>query len=65
METSTHTIDVDSFWEYTNPAMSEDRFRTALNSANGDKRLELLTQIARTYGLRQRFSEAHDVLNQV
>ena len=65
MEASTNTINIDSFWEYTNPAESEDRFRTALLSAHGDERLELLTQIARTYGLRQRFGEAHDLLNQV
>ncbi len=65
METSTNTLDIDSFWEYANPALSEDRFRTALTSAHGDVRLELLTQIARTYGLRQRFGEAHDLLNQV
>jgi tetratricopeptide (TPR) repeat protein len=65
MQTATTTIDIDSFWEYTNPAVSEDRFRAALTSAHGDARLELLTQIARTYGLRQRFGEAHDLLNQV
>jgi tetratricopeptide (TPR) repeat protein len=65
MQEPTNTIDIDSLWEYTNPAESEDRFRTALISAHTDERLELLTQIARTYGLRQRFSEAHDLLNQV
>jgi tetratricopeptide (TPR) repeat protein len=65
MQGSTNTIDIDAFWEYTNPTLSEDRFRTALISAQGDERLELLTQIARTYGLRQRFGAAHDLLNQV
>jgi len=65
MQESTNTINIDLFWEYTNPALSEDRFRAALTSAHGDARLELLTQIARTYGLRQRFSDAHDLLNQV
>jgi tetratricopeptide (TPR) repeat protein len=65
MPASTDTIDIDSFWEYTNPAVSEERFRTALTFAHGDARLELLTQIARTYGLRQRFDKAHDLLNQV
>jgi tetratricopeptide (TPR) repeat protein len=65
MKASKNAINIDSFWEYTNPAESEDRFRTALISAHGDERLELLTQIARTYGLRQRFGEAHDLLNQV
>jgi tetratricopeptide (TPR) repeat protein len=59
------TIDIDSYWEYANPALSEERFRTALLAAHGDERLELLTQIARSYGLRQRFEQAHDLLNQV
>ena len=36
-----------------------------LSSTQGDERLELLTQIARTYGLRQRFAEAHELLNEV
>jgi tetratricopeptide (TPR) repeat protein len=63
MQASGSTIDIDSFWEYTNPAVSEERFRIALSSAQGDVRLELLTQIARTFSLRQRFDEAHEVLN--
>ena len=65
MQTSGDTIDIDLFWEYTNPAASEERFRTALSSAQGDVRLELLTQIARTFSLRKRFDEAHKVLNDV
>jgi tetratricopeptide (TPR) repeat protein len=56
---------IDSLWEYTDPVESEARFRAALISAHGDERLELLTQIARTYSLRGRFGEAHDLLNQV
>lgn len=58
-------IDIDSFWEYSDPAASEERFRTALDSARGDLQLELLTQIARTFSLRSRFEEAHRVLNDV
>ena len=58
-------MDIDSFWEYTDPALSEERFRSALGTAQGDERLELLTQIARTYSLRKRFGEAHQVLNEV
>ncbi len=65
MQTSENTPNIDSFWEYTNPAVSEERFRAALSSAQGDVRLELLTQIARTFSLRQRFDEAHEVLNDV
>jgi tetratricopeptide (TPR) repeat protein len=65
MQASGNTIDIDSFWECADPGLSEERFRAALRSAQGDQHLELLTQIARTYGLRQRFAEAHDLLNEV
>ena len=65
MQASGNTPDIDSFWEYTDPALSEERFRTAMGLAKGDERLELLTQIARTYSLRKRVDEAHTVLNEV
>ena len=58
-------MDIESFWEYSDPAASEQRFRQALDSAAGDQRLELLTQIARSYGLRDRFEEAHQLLDEV
>jgi len=58
-------MDIESFWEYSDPAASEQRFRQALDSAGGDERLELLTQIARSYGLRDRFEEAHQLLDEV
>jgi len=50
--------DIDSFWEYSDPAASEARFREALGDARGDERLELLTQVARTYSLRKDFATA-------
>lgn len=65
MMLSDNNIDIDAFWEYSDPAASETRFRAALDSARGDLRLELLTQIARTFSLRSRFEEAHGVLNDV
>jgi tetratricopeptide (TPR) repeat protein len=58
-------MDIDAFWEYADPALSEERFRTALASAKGDERLELLTQIGRSLSLRGRFDEAHEILNDV
>ena len=58
-------MDIESFWEYSDPAASEQRFRQALDSAEGDQRLELQTQIARSYGLRDRFEEAHQLLDEV
>lgn len=58
-------MDIDSFWEYGYPAASEARFRTALAASEGDGRLELLTQIARTFSLRGEFGAAHAVLDEV
>jgi tetratricopeptide (TPR) repeat protein len=58
-------MDIDSYWEYGDPAASEARFRAALAQARGDERLELLTQVARTYSLRRDFAQAHRLLDQV
>jgi len=58
-------MEIDTYWEYGDPAGSEARFRGALEAARGDERLEILTQIARTYSLRKRFDEAHRQLDEV
>jgi len=58
-------MDIDSFWEYSDPALSEQRFRAALDTASPDERLELLTQIARTLGLRKQFEQAHALLDEI
>lgn len=58
-------MDIDAFWEYSDPAASEDRFRAALAAAEGDERLEMLTQIARTFSLRGQFAAAHAELDGV
>ena len=58
-------IDIDSFWEYGDPAASEVRFRAQLPNATPDEQLQLLTQIARTHSLRRQFDAAHAVLDDV
>lgn len=58
-------IDIAELWNFSDPAASERVFRDELARATGDLRLELLTQIARTYGLRQRFDEAHALLDAI
>ena len=58
-------MDIDSYWEYGDPAASEARFRALLPQAGGDQRLELLTQVARTYSLRRDFEQAHRLLDEV
>jgi tetratricopeptide (TPR) repeat protein len=58
-------MDIDAYWEYSDPAASEERFRAALGSAKGDERLEIMTQVARSYGLRKRFDEAHAILDEM
>lgn len=55
-------IDLGPMWDYGNPALSEQRFRAALASANADDALILQTQIARTLGLRGDFTRARDTL---
>jgi tetratricopeptide (TPR) repeat protein len=65
MNTDPAHPDIDSLWEYGDPAASEARFLDALDAAQGDARLELLTQVARTYSLRRRFDEAHATLDDV
>lgn len=58
-------MDIDSHWEYGDPAASEVRFRGLLEQAQGDQRLEVQTQIARTYSLRRDFAQAHRLLDEV
>ncbi len=57
--------DIHALWDYDDPAGSEARFRAALAEATHDAALSLRTQIARTYGLRRRFDEAHRTLDAV
>ena len=62
---TTGAMEIESFWEYSDPAGSETRFRAALANAQGDERLEVLTQVARTYSLRKRFDDAHKLLDEI
>ena len=58
----------DSLWNYNDPAASESRFRELLPQiqASGDASMlaELLTQIARSQGLQQKFADAAATLDQ-
>lgn len=56
----------DELWDFEDPAGTEARFRELLpRAADEALRLQLWTQIARTFGLRRRFDEAHAVLDSV
>jgi tetratricopeptide (TPR) repeat protein len=59
----------DALWDYSNPQGTEQAFRALLPTAEaaGDVSYlaELLTQIARTEGLQQRFDDAHRTLDTV
>ena len=57
--------DIDGLWDYTQPVLSETRFREALKTESGDDALELETQIARTFSLRGELNEAHALLDRV
>ena len=58
-------LDIRALWDFDDPARSEVVFREHLAGASRDEALSLQTQIARTYGLRSRFDEAHAVLDRV
>jgi hypothetical protein len=53
---------LSGLWDYSKPAVSEQRFRAALAGASADDALILQTQIARTFGLRKDFAKAREVL---
>ncbi|MBK7142626.1 MAG: hypothetical protein IPH75_11150 [bacterium] len=61
--------DFDSLWNFNKPAETETAFRAILATpeATSDKAYsaELMTQIARTLGLQQKFTEAHALLDTV
>jgi tetratricopeptide (TPR) repeat protein len=61
--------DFDKLWDYNNPDQTEAKFRELLPAAqaSGDMLYygQLLTQIARTQGLQQKFDEAHATLDTV
>jgi len=65
--TDTTRDDFEHLWNYDQPAESEVRFRAALASAipGSDAEAQLLTQIARTHGLRRNFAQAHALLDRV
>lgn len=56
---------LDTVWDFGDPVGSEARFRERLANAQGDDRLELLTQIARAQGLQRRFADAHRTLDEI
>lgn len=58
-------LDISSLWDYSNPELSEQRFRDALTTASKVEALVLQTQIARTYGLRKDFARAQEVLGSI
>lgn len=66
---SVDTIRIDTLWDYSRPAETEAVFRSLLResmlASNLDYRAELMTQIARTLGLQQRFDAAHALLDSV
>jgi tetratricopeptide (TPR) repeat protein len=60
--------DFDKLWNYQDPAATEKKFRELLPVAEAADRsyyAQLLTQIARTQGLQDRFKDAHATLDSV
>lgn len=68
MAQSTPAIDFGPLWNFDDPAATEVRFRELLvtTRASGDVggTVEVLTQLARSQGLQQKFDEAHTTLDE-
>ncbi len=56
---------LNRLWNFSQPELSEQRFRAALAGASRDDALILQTQIARTYGLRRDFARAQQILKDI
>ena len=63
--TGAWALDIRSLWDFADPARSEAVFCEQLKTAGRDDVLSLQTQIARSYGLRSRFADAHALLDQI
>jgi tetratricopeptide (TPR) repeat protein len=58
-------LDLAALWDYSKPALSEERFRAEIVRAAPDDAFILQTQIARTWGLRKDFVKAREILASV
>ncbi len=58
-------LDLQALWDFSDPVLSEQRFRDALAAAGPDDTLILQTQIARSLGLRREFDQARAVLGAI
>lgn len=58
---------IRDLWDFDDIPLSEQRFREWIDriSQTNPYHFELKTQLARTYSLRGRFNEAHEILNEV
>lgn len=55
--------ELDALWDFSDPAGSESRLRTAADSADGVAAAELRTQVARALGLQEQYTEAFTLLD--
>ena len=59
--------DFDKLWDYSDVPATEVKFRELLAGSSPERNLsyhiQLLTQTARTYSLRNKFAEAHELLD--
>lgn len=58
-------MNLESLWDFDQPAVSEVRFREALATATGEDALVLRTQLGRSLGLQRRFDECGAELDAV
>jgi tetratricopeptide (TPR) repeat protein len=61
-----HQAVIDDLWDYSDPALSEGRFRAAADAATDSIDRDILqTQVARALGLQDKFDDAKAVLDAI
>jgi tetratricopeptide (TPR) repeat protein len=61
-------LDFDKLWNYQNPSETEQKFRALIPEARAKGKsyyLQLLTQLARTQSLQDKYTDAYETLNEV
>ena len=66
---SPNNPDFDALWDYGDPVATEAQFRALLadetRELSRDTQIQIITQIARTLGLQQKYDQAHALLDSI
>jgi tetratricopeptide (TPR) repeat protein len=56
---------IDSRWNFSDPAASENAFRELADEVDGEVCLQVQTQVVRALGLQRKFDDGHEMLDEI